>query len=55
MKRNYTFYPLMLLLLITLNGCELVGDIFQAGMGFGIFLVLALIVLVIWVISRFRK
>ncbi|MFD2603017.1 hypothetical protein [Flavobacterium suzhouense] len=38
-----------------LTSCELVGDIFQAGMGVGIFIVIAVIVLIIWVISRFRK
>ena len=43
------------LLLSTLTGCEAIGDIFKAGMGFGIFIVIAIVVVVIWVISRFRK
>jgi hypothetical protein len=43
----------MLLSLVT--GCELVGDIFQAGMAVGIFVVIAVVVLIIWLISRFRK
>lgn len=43
------------MLLLLLTGCELVGDIFQAGMTVGIFIVIAVIVLIIWLISRFRK
>jgi hypothetical protein len=43
----------MLLSLIT--GCELVGDIFEAGMAVGIFIVIAVIVLIIWLISKFRR
>ncbi|RDI14502.1 hypothetical protein [Flavobacterium sp. AG291] len=46
---------LALLFSTMLTSCELVGDIFQAGMGVGIFIVIAVIVLIVWVISRFRK
>lgn len=43
------------LLLSLVTGCELIGDIFQAGMAVGIFAVIAVVVLIIWIISRFRK
>jgi len=43
------------MLLSMLTGCEVVGDIFKAGMGFGIFIVIAVVVLVIWLLSKFRK
>ncbi|MGV3459575.1 MAG: hypothetical protein ACO1N9_03875 [Flavobacterium sp.] len=43
----------MLLTLVT--GCELVGDIFEAGMWVGIIIVVAVIALILWLISRFRK
>jgi hypothetical protein len=43
----------MLLSLVT--GCELIGDIFQAGMAVGIFAVIAIVVIIIWIISRVRK
>lgn len=43
------------MLLTILTGCEAIGDIFKAGMGFGIFLVIAVVVLIIWLLSRFRK
>lgn len=43
----------MLLSLVT--GCELVGDIFEAGMWVGIIIVVAVIGLILWLISKFRK
>ena len=39
----------------TLPGCELVGDIFQAGMAVGIFLVLAVIALVIFLAAKLTR
>ena len=36
------------------SGCELVGDIFQAGMTVGILAVVALIAIVFFVVSRLR-
>ena len=40
---------------IGLAGCELVGDIFQAGMAVGVFLVIAVIALVIFLFSKVRR
>jgi hypothetical protein len=50
-------YPGMLLLVlaVTLSSCELIGDIFQAGMAVGIIVVVAIVALIIWIISRFRR
>jgi len=43
------------MLLSLLTGCEAIGDIFKAGMGFGIFIVIAVVVLIIWLLSKFRS
>lgn len=40
---------------IALAGCELAGDIFQAGMAVGIFLVIAVVALVIFLFSKMRR
>lgn len=52
-----TFSRLFLVLLagITLAGCELAVDIFQAGMAIGIFLVLAAVALVVFLVSNVRR
>lgn len=36
-------------------GCELIGDIFQAGFVIGIIIVLIIVAVVGWIISRFRR
>ena len=44
----------LLLISTMLAGCELVGDIFEAGVWVGIILVVLIIGLVVWVFSRGR-
>jgi len=54
--KNYTLRIAgLLLILFSVTSCELVGDIFQAGMGVGIFLVILVIAIIVWAISKFRK
>lgn len=50
-------YSLLMLLLVTqlFTGCELVEGIFKAGVWVGIIIVVAVIALVIWIISRITK
>ena len=45
---------LVLLLLLALPACELIGDIFQAGLVVGIIIVLLIVALVGWLLSKFR-
>ena len=40
---------------LLLSGCELVGDVFQAGMWVGVIAVVAVLVLIGYVVSRFRR
>ncbi|WP_264564033.1 hypothetical protein [Flavobacterium sp. N3904] len=42
-------------ILLTLNSCEVIGGIFKAGMGVGIFIVIAVIAVILFIISRFFK
>ena len=48
---------LVLLFLSTtiFSSCELVGDIFQAGMWIGVIIVVAIIALVLWLLRKIRK
>lgn len=43
------------MLLSIVTGCEVVGDIFEAGMWVGIIIVVAVIALILWLISKFRR
>jgi len=53
--KNLQRILVLLIVLISFTSCELVGDIFQAGIGVGIFLVVAVIAIIIFIISKFRK
>lgn len=52
-----TLRRLSLLLAISFftAGCELIGDIFQAGFVVGIIIVLVIVAVVGWIISKFRR
>jgi hypothetical protein len=38
-----------------LGGCELIGDVFQAGVWVGVIIVVALIALVLWAVGKGRR
>jgi hypothetical protein len=40
---------------LALGGCDLIGGIFKAGMWVGMIAVIAVIVLIVFLISRFRR
>lgn len=55
MKNRIVNFGLVALLMATLTSCEAIGDIFQAGMGVGIFLVVVVIILIFWLLRKFRR
>jgi len=44
----------LFLITVTLTGCEVIGDIFKAGVWTGVVLVIAVIGIIVWVISKAR-
>ncbi len=50
------FYSIALMTTMLLSSCELIGDIFKTGVYAGIFIVIAVIVLIIWLFRAvFRR
>ena len=45
-------YPVLAFITISLSSCELVGDIFKAGVWVGVLAVVAVVGLIIYLISR---
>ncbi len=43
---------LVSLFLITLSSCQVIGDIFKAGVGVGVFIVVAIIALIIFLVAK---
>jgi hypothetical protein len=54
MKQSWFLSPLLLFSTATLVGCEVVGDIFQAGVWVGIILVIGIIGFIVWMVSKSR-
>ena len=55
MKNHILRIAMLLVMLLSVTSCEVIGDIFQAGMSVGIFLVILIVAIVIWIISKFRN
>jgi uncharacterized membrane protein YkvI len=54
MNKIITF-TLLVISTMMLAGCELVGDIFQAGVWMGVILVILVVGLVVWLFSKARS
>ena len=52
-----TWLRLLLLMLVAvpLAGCEMVGDIFQAGMAVGVIMILAVVGLIAFVVAKIKN
>ena len=54
MKRNALVYGSLLIFVSLMSSCAVIGGIFKAGVWVGILIVVAIIALIIWLISRGR-
>jgi hypothetical protein len=55
MKQLNYLVVIVLVLSTTLTSCELVGDIFKAGAYTAIIGIVLVVILIFWLISRFRR
>lgn len=56
MKNSTVLFRLSALLaLVSMPGCQLIGDIFKAGAVFGILIVVAIIGLIMFIVSKMGK
>lgn len=56
MKKSTLFFILTVLTIsLGLTSCEIVGDIFKAGMWFGIIGVVAVVLLLFWIIRKIGR
>lgn len=46
---------LLVLLTFTMSSCELVGDIFEAGMWVMLIIIVLVVVLIGWLVRKFRR
>lgn len=55
MKSLFTRLTLLSFMAVMLTSCSVIEGIFKAGMGVGIFIVIAIIAIIIFVISKFSS
>lgn len=55
MRQNALIYGCLLLAISMLSSCEVIGDIFKAGVWVGVLIVVGILALVVWLIGRGRK
>lgn len=56
MKNIRLYLPILFVLMaVTMSSCELIGDIFQAGMWTALIIIVLIVALVGWLFSRFRR
>jgi hypothetical protein len=46
---------ILIIFILSFQSCRFIGEIFKAGMGFGIFIVVAIIVVILLIRSRIEK
>ncbi len=54
MKHFFSLLALLVLFTLTLSGCELIGDIFKAGVWVGVVLVLVVVAIIGWIVAKSR-
>ena len=52
MQHSSYLFVLLLLSTVALTGCEMIGDIFQAGVWVGALLVIVVIGIIVWLFTR---
>lgn len=55
MKNKVLKFYLLFVLVMSLTSCEFLGDIFQAGVWVGVIVVLAVIALIVFIVSKTRR
>ncbi|QNL51536.1 hypothetical protein H8S90_08165 [Olivibacter sp. SDN3] len=54
-KTPYIFWLAAILLLTTVSGCDLFVGVFKGGVYVGVFLVLLVLALIVWLLMRIRR
>ena len=52
MKHSSYFFVFFFACAVALTGCEVIGDIFKAGVWTGVLLVILVIALIVWLLTR---
>lgn len=55
-SRPYLYLvPLLAFIVMTTSGCELIGDIFRAGVWVGVLIVLAIVGVAVFIVGKMKR
>lgn len=54
-QNNGILLAALFFMLTTMSSCEVIGDIFQAGVWVGVILVVLVVGIILWIIGKARK
>ena len=54
-KSNYLALTLLLMITVSMSSCEVIGGIFEAGIWTVLIVVVIVIAIILWLVSRFRR
>ncbi len=54
-KKTLFINALLALMILSFSSCEIIGGIFKTGMGVGIFLVVIVVAIVLYIVSRIGR
>lgn len=54
MKKLATLFPLLLLILFTVQSCDFLGGVFKTGVGVGVFAGIIIIVLIVFIVRSLK-
>ncbi|CAN5908319.1 hypothetical protein BH24BAC1_BH24BAC1_32540 [soil metagenome] len=49
------FFSLLAFLAVFMTSCQVIGDIFKAGMWTAVIIIVLVVLIIGWIISRFRR
>ena len=56
MNNFRTYLPaLLVVLMLTMSSCEIIGDIFKAGMWTALIIIVLIVLLVAWIFRKLRR
>lgn len=53
--QKYSLLSLFVLIAVMFSSCEMIGDIFEAGIWAGIIIVALIVAIIVWIFNRMRR
>lgn len=55
MRNKLLIFNGLFMLIMLMTSCEVISDIFNAGMAVGVFAVILVVAIIIWIVAKIRR